>query len=186
MVQELLLSKRCVTVIGSSKIGLEGTEAGIAEKLGALLASGGFIVVTAGYQMEAVNRGAALAGGKTIGILAPVNDERKRVANPWLTDVIYTNDYFERLKMLLVSATIIALPGGIGTLAELFVAWNLCQIKFKFDKRCIILLGKLWSALIDVLVHFYHSLPHYKACVRIVETPEDAVAICIEQSKDVK
>lgn len=116
-----------VAVFGSSATRPDqpGYEEGV--ELGRLLAGDGHTVYTGGYAglMEAVSRGAFLAGGRVVGVVSSAVFPERTGPNGYLTESIDCATISERIHRL-VSGTdaAIALPGSIGTLTELLVAWN--------------------------------------------------------------
>jgi len=120
----------CVTVFGSARFGPETEHYQKAEKIGAAMAKLGFTVMTGGGPgiMEAANKGAYEAGGYSVGcsIILPVEQK----LNPYLHKWIYIPYFFVR-KVILIkySYAFIVMPGGIGTLDELFEALTLIQTK---------------------------------------------------------
>ncbi|MFZ3071111.1 MAG: LOG family protein [Anaerolineaceae bacterium] len=118
-------------------------------ELGRLLAQAGHTVMTGGYcgTMEAVSRGAADAGGKTIGVTCEEIDSwRPGGANPWVQVEISTPTLTKRLDYLTRQPdAMIALPGGIGTLCEITLALNLMAIASTPAKPCI-LIGPEWQS----------------------------------------
>lgn len=118
----------CVTVFGSARFGPEMDHYKDAEKIGAAMAKLGFTVMTGGGPgiMEAANKGAYEAGGYSVGcnIVLPVEQKQNAYLHKW----IYIPYFFVR-KVILVkySFAFIVMPGGIGTLDELFEALTLIQ-----------------------------------------------------------
>jgi len=141
-----------VTVFGSART-KEGHPAyELARKIGFELANMGFSVMTGGGGgiMEAANRGAKEAGGTSIGcnILLPMEQR----PNPYL-DIMITFKYFfvRKLMLLKYSYAFVVLPGGAGTMDELFETLTLIQTK-KIYNFPIILLGKeYFKPLMDFL-----------------------------------
>jgi uncharacterized protein (TIGR00730 family) len=118
----------CVTIFGSARFGPEMDHYKDAEKIGAAMAKLGFTVMTGGGPgiMEAANKGAYEAGGYSVGcnIVLPVEQKQNGYLHKW----IYIPYFFVR-KVILVkySFAFIVMPGGIGTLDELFEALTLIQ-----------------------------------------------------------
>lgn len=118
----------CVTIFGSARFGPEMDHYKDAERIGAAIAKLGFTVMTGGGPgiMEAANKGAYEAGGYSVGcnIVLPVEQKQ----NPYLHKWIYIPHFFVR-KVILVkySFAFIVMPGGMGTLDELFEALTLIQ-----------------------------------------------------------
>ena len=120
----------CVTIFGSARFGSETDHYKSAERIGAEIAKLGFTVMTGGGPgiMEAANKGAYEAGGYSVGINIVLPVEQK--PNPYLHKWIYIPYFFVR-KVILIkySYAFVVLPGGIGTLDELFEALTLIQNK---------------------------------------------------------
>jgi uncharacterized protein (TIGR00730 family) len=129
----------CVTVFGSARFGPETLHYQNAEKIGAALAKLGFTVMTGGGSgiMEAANKGAYEAGGYSVGsnIVLPIEQK----PNPYLHKWIYIPYFFIR-KVILIkySYAFIVMPGGIGTLDELFESLTLIQNKIIADFPVVI------------------------------------------------
>lgn len=118
-----------VAIYGSAAIAQDSDEAARAERLGRRLAEAGFRISNGGYTgvMEACSRGARAAGGVAIGVLCgPLATHFNRKPNIHLSETIDSCDLNERISTLMrISDAYVVLDGGIGTLAELFLAWNL-------------------------------------------------------------
>jgi uncharacterized protein (TIGR00730 family) len=129
----------CVTVFGSARFGSESNHYQNAEKIGAQLAQLGFTIMTGGGPgiMEAANKGAFESGGYSVGcnIVLPV----EQIPNPYLHKWIYIPYFFVR-KVILVkySYAFVVMPGGMGTLDELFEALTLIQTKMIADFPVVI------------------------------------------------
>lgn len=140
----------CVTVFGSARFTEDHPYYGLAREIGRRLAAAGATVMTGGGPgiMEAANRGAQEAGGYSIGSNIQLPQEQK--PNPYL-DRWVTFKYFFVRKVLLVkySYAFVVLPGGFGTLDELFEAATLVQTR-KIESFPIILVGTtFWQPLLD-------------------------------------
>ena len=142
----------CVTVFGSARVGQATNYYELARQMGAGLSRLGFTVMTGGGPglMEAANRGAREAGGRSVGcnILLPV----EQAPNPYLDTWLECRHFFVR-KILLVkySYAFVIMPGGIGTLDEFFEALTLIQTKKILDFP-VVLVGKTyWQPLVALL-----------------------------------
>ncbi len=142
------LSSRVITVFGGSIPDRETAVYQQAVHLGKLLADLGFTVQTGGYMglMEAVSRGAADAGGHVIGVTCDeIEQWRPEGPNPWIKEEHRFPTLRERLFFLIDSCeAAIALPGGIGTLAEIALMWTEFQIH-PTPLRPFILVGRGWE-----------------------------------------
>lgn len=143
-----------VCVFGSARIKPDSSEYEDGRALGSLLASKGYAVITGGGPgaMEAANRGAYEAGGTSIGIGIELPHEQG--INPYVNVGMQCHYFFTRKTMFMrYSDGLIVLPGGMGTLDELFEALTLVQTH-KTAGRAIVLFGsQYWSGLIDWLRH---------------------------------
>lgn len=142
----------CVTVFGSARFGESHPSYAVGRLVGARLARLGFTVMTGGGPglMEAANRGAQEAGGRSVGCNIELPFEQK--PNPYL-DRWVTCRYFFVRKVLLFkySYAFIALPGGLGTLDELAEALTLIQTG-KIANFPVVLIGAAyWQPLRDML-----------------------------------
>jgi hypothetical protein len=142
----------CVTVFGSARFTEEHRYYRLAREVGHALADLGFTVMTGGGPgiMEAANRGARDAGGRSIGVNIVLPQEQK--PNPYL-DRMVTFRYFFVRKVMLVkySYAFVALPGGYGTLDEIFEAATLIQTG-KIKDFAIVLVGReYWQPLLDLV-----------------------------------
>jgi uncharacterized protein (TIGR00730 family) len=115
--------------------------------LGQILAQAGYTVITGGYigTMEAVSRGAAESGGHVIGATCDEIEHWRPVkANKWVIEEVHFHSMRERLHYLIETcAGALALPGGIGTLAEIAVMWSHLQTGV-LTNRALILIGDKW------------------------------------------
>lgn len=144
------MSERVAAVFGSSRIGPGDPEYQVAERLGRLLAEAGWTVATGGHDgaMAAVSRGAREAGAHVVGVTMP--GPQGRSPNAWVAEERPADDLFARLRMLLDADAWIAVAGGVGTLAEIAVAWNLMQ-NAHVAPRPLIVVGAGWRTVIDAL-----------------------------------
>jgi uncharacterized protein (TIGR00730 family) len=141
---------RAVTVFGSARTPRDHPEYQLGRELGAALAEAGFAAITGGGpgSMEAVNRGCSEAGGLSIGLGIELPFEQG--LNPWVDLGVNFRYFFTRKTMFIKYAqAFICLPGGFGTLDELFEALTLVQT-MKVTKFPVVLFGKsYWGGLHD-------------------------------------
>ncbi|MEU0883065.1 TIGR00730 family Rossman fold protein [Lentzea sp. NPDC005914] len=139
-----------VTVFGSARTGRDHPEYQLGRDLGKALAEAGFAAITGGGPgaMEAVNRGCSEAGGFSIGLGIELPFEQG--LNPWVDLGVNFRYFFVRKTMFIkYSQAFICLPGGFGTLDELFEALTLVQTK-KVTKFPVVLFGtSYWQGLYD-------------------------------------
>jgi uncharacterized protein (TIGR00730 family) len=151
--EELSQVERAVTVFGSARTRPGDPDYCRAEELGRALAQAGYTVITGGGpgDMEAVSKGAYEAGGRTVGVCIELPHEEK--PNPYLTQVVSFRYFFVRKVMFVkYSKAFVILPGGFGTLDELFEALTLVQTR-KMAAAPVILTGDhgFWDGLLSWL-----------------------------------
>ena len=138
-----------IAVFGSARTQADHPSYDLAETLGGKLVDAGFAVITGGGPgaMEAANRGASEAGGVSVGLGIELPWESG--LNDWADIGINFRYFFARKTMFVkYSQGFIVLPGGLGTLDELFEALTLVQTK-KVTRFPIVLVGSdYWSGLI--------------------------------------
>lgn len=120
-------------------------------RLGRLLAQSGYILLNGGYigTMEALSRGATEAGGHVIGVTCDEIEAWRPVkANPWVNEEWHYHSLQERIFALIKNCdACLALPGGVGTLAEIMLTWNLLLTSI-IPPRPLILIGAGWKSTI--------------------------------------
>lgn len=172
----------CVSIFGSARTKPENPYYQYAEKIGHLLTEKGFGVITGGGPgiMEAGNKGAKKGQGKSVGLGIELPFEAG--LNPYVDfDKGIEFDYFFIRKVMFVkySQGFIVMPGGLGTMDELFEALTLIQTH-KIGRFPIVLFGsKFWKGLIDWLKDTLLKEGNISEkdfnLFRIVDTPEEAV-----------
>jgi uncharacterized protein (TIGR00730 family) len=141
---------RAVTVFGSARTPRDHIDYAMGRALGTALAEAGFAVITGGGPgvMEAANKGCSEAGGFSVGLGIELPFEQG--LNDWVDLGINFRYFFARKTMFVkYSQAFVCLPGGFGTLDELFEALTLVQTK-KVTKFPVVLLGsEYWGGLYD-------------------------------------
>lgn len=141
-----------VTIFGSARTSEDELAYKQARELSGKLANDGFTVVTGGGAgiMEAANRGAYEAGGKSVGLNISLPHEQ--VLNDYTTESMAFRYFFARKVMLVYAASaLVVFPGGFGTMDEMFEAITLVQTG-KMPSVPIILVGtKFWKPLDDFI-----------------------------------
>jgi uncharacterized protein (TIGR00730 family) len=131
----------CVTVFGSARFHEGHPYYALARALGGRLAEEGYVVMTGGGPgiMEAANRGAKEAGGVSLGCNIRLPKEQK--PNPYLDDFVELEHFFVRKVMLVkYSSAFVVMPGGFGTLDEVFEVVTLIQTG-KLDRFPVVSMG---------------------------------------------
>ena len=142
----------CVTVFGSARFREEHRFYDMARRLGALLARDGFTVMTGGGPgvMEAANRGAKEAGGRSIGcnIELPHEQQPNAYLDRWVT---FRHFFVRKVMLVKYSYGYIAMPGGFGTLDEMTEAATLIQTG-KISHFPLVLMGvDFWKPLLEFM-----------------------------------
>lgn len=142
----------CISVFGSARTKPDNPYYEMGVRVSELLAEGGYGVITGGGPgiMEAGNKGAQKGGGKSVGLNIDLPFEQNH--NPYIDQEHNLEfDYFFVRKVMFVKYAqgFVALPGGFGTLDELFETLTLIQTK-KINKRPVVLIGReYWTGLVD-------------------------------------
>ena len=141
-----------IAVFGSARTPADHPDRAVAETVGRRLVEEGFAVITGGGPgaMEAANKGASEAGGISVGLGIELPFEAG--LNPWVDRGINFRYFFARKTMFVkYSQGFVVLPGGLGTLDELFEALTLVQTR-KVTSFPVVLLGTdYWRGLVDWL-----------------------------------
>jgi uncharacterized protein (TIGR00730 family) len=139
-----------VSVFGSSRTPVDHPDYALGSRLGAALARAGYAVITGGGPgcMEAVNRGAQQAGGLSVGLGIELPFEQR--LNEWVDVGVSFRYFFARKTMFIKYAqAFVVLPGGFGTMDELFEALTLVQTG-KVTSFPVVLMGSAyWQGLLD-------------------------------------
>ena len=173
---------KTITVFGGSLPKPDSPAYQDAFRLGSLLAESGYTVQTGGYigTMEAVSRGAAEQGGHVVGVTCDEIESWRPVApNRWIKEEKRRSTLRERLYVLIDECDgAIALPGGIGTLAEVALTWSQLQIH-PTDQKPLILIGNGWG---ETMGKFKSELGEYihdadQSRIKTVRDVDSAVII---------
>jgi uncharacterized protein (TIGR00730 family) len=175
----------CVTVFGSARCGEDHPYYAVGRALGRRLAGLGFTVMTGGGPglMAAANRGAREAGGRSVGCNIRLPAEQQ--PNAYL-DRSVTCEYFFVRKVLLFkySYAFVALPGGVGTMDELFEALTLIQTR-KIESFPVVLVGRTyWRPLMELLDQMVaeHTVDAADLKLLVVTDDLDTVVAHIERN----
>jgi uncharacterized protein (TIGR00730 family) len=174
-----------VSVFGSARTPAEHPDYAAGLALGGALARAGFAVITGGGPgtMEAVNRGASEAGGVSVGLGIELPFEQ--ALNDWVDIGVNFRYFFARKTMFVKYAqAFVIMPGGFGTLDEMFEALTLVQTQ-KVTRFPVILFGSAyWRGLIDwfrdtVLANGKINAPDVDL-VHVTDDVDDAVSVIVE------
>ncbi len=141
-----------VSVFGSARTDPEHPWYALGVEVGRRIAEAGFPVITGGGPglMQAANRGAASVGGRSIGLTIDLPHEEK--PNPYADTIVPFEHFFVRKTVFVrYSCSFVALPGGFGTLDELFEALTLIQTGKLHDFPVILVGTAFWAPVVDWL-----------------------------------
>lgn len=175
----------CVSIFGSARTKSDQKYYKLAERIAKKIVDNGYGVITGGGPgiMEAGNKGAHLGGGTSVGLNIELPFEQHD--NPYIdNDKSLDFDYFFVRKVMFVkySQGFVVMPGGFGTLDELFEAVTLIQTH-KIDKFPIILVGRdFWGGLVDWIQNtLLDSFNNISApdidLVQVVDTEDEVIQI---------
>ena len=179
---------RGVAVFGSARSRPGDRDYQLAYDVGHAVAKAGYPVITGGGpgDMEGANKGARDAGGESIGVCIDLSNEKP---NPYVTRSLSFRYFFVRKVMFVkYSLAFVILPGGFGTLDELFEAVTLVQTS-KTDPFPVILAGDdgYWDGLVDwiqkTVVARGMVSPHEAGILRRAETPAEVLALLAESKR---
>jgi uncharacterized protein (TIGR00730 family) len=166
-----------VSVFGSARSKAGSPECATAERLGGALARAGYAVITGGGPgvMEAANKGASEAGGLAVGLGIELPFEQG--INDWVDIGIHFRYFFARKTMFVKYAqAFVVLPGGFGTMDELFEALTLVQTR-KVTRFPVVLMGvDYWRGLLDWMEQAMSATGKIG--------PEDLDLICVTDDVD--
>ena len=175
----------CVSIFGSARTKPDNKYYQLAERIAQKIVDNGYGVITGGGPgiMEAGNKGAHLAGGTSVGLNIELPFEQHD--NPYIdSDKNLDFDYFFVRKVMFVkySQGFVVMPGGFGTLDEMFEAITLIQTN-KIEKFPIILVGtEFWSGLFDwvretLLAKFGNISEKDLDLINLVDTEDEVIEI---------
>jgi uncharacterized protein (TIGR00730 family) len=176
-----------VTIFGSARVPRDHWVYAAVRDLARELAEMGCGIVTGGGPglMEAANAGVALAGSeaqkRSIGIRVDLPFEQE--VNPFVTETYEHSTFFSRLHhFVLVSDAFVVVPGGIGTVLELAMIWQLLQVR-KLHQTPLILIGRMWADFVAwgrqyfLRPEFGLANPEDLAIPHCVDTAQEAIAL---------
>ena len=175
------MNEKIISVFGTGRARAGEPAYELAYKLGKSLAEAGFIIANGGYggTMSAAAKGAAEAGGETIGVTC--TSFKRSKPNEYISREIVTTSLDERLDTLIkLGQGYVVLPGGTGTLLELAKVWELKNKGFLRENKPIILVGEFWKPLVDLISTDDSESGRY---IRQVDQPQQAVTLVIAEAQ---
>src|SRR6478672_3797832 len=176
-----------VTIFGSARAAPGTFVYGEVKRVAAALAEMGCDIITGGGPglMQAANEGAASANApernRSVGIRVELPFEQE--VNPFVEQAFEHKTFFSRLHhFVLTSDAYVVTPGGVGTVLELMLVWQLLQVKHVHDAP-LILVGKMWEELVDwakknlLNPELNLANPEDMAIPRCVNTADEAIAV---------
>lgn len=145
-------SEKIVSIFGSGKVNEESESFKLAEEVGYAIAEHGYTIANGGYNgtMLASAKGAARANGNIIGVICSALTKSR--ANAYVTEEVFSHSLDQRVKLLIDMAdAYVVLPGATGTLLELASIWELKNKGFLPKDKPIIIVGRFWQPLIDLI-----------------------------------
>lgn len=170
----------CITVFGSARYKEDHPYYKLAQEMGAAIAKMGFTVLTGGGPgiMEAANRGARDVGGRSVGCNIKLPFEQD--ANPYVDRSVTMNHFFVRKTLLLkYSYGYVIMPGGFGTMDEMFEALTLIQTGKIHNFPMVIMGGDYWrdlKELIEGMIVGGTISPEDLNLIKYTDSVEEAVA----------
>jgi uncharacterized protein (TIGR00730 family) len=142
-----------VTIFGSARVPKDSWVFNEVKRLAEVLSGMGCDIVTGGGPglMQAANEGAAGAGkgGRSSSMGIRVDLPFEQEVNPFVEEAFEHRTFFTRLhQFVLMSDAFVVVPGGIGTALETFMVWQLLQVRHLDDGTPLILIGKMYDALV--------------------------------------
>ena len=183
--ESLEITQPAVTVFGSARFDESSRYYQLARQVGRELAQAGYAVITGGGPgiMEAANRGAKEAGGMSVGCNINLPQEQK--PNAYVDHFVQFDHFFVRKVMLVkYSSAFIVLPGGFGTLDEVFETLTLIQTR-KIERFPVVLMGsafwaRLRAFLKESLLAERTIDPRDIELFHVTDSPEEAVSIVVK------
>ncbi len=171
---------KIITAFGSSRITPKDARFQDVEVLSEKIAQLGWSGLVGGHQgmMAAFSHGMVKGGGKVTGITLEVFPTPP---NNTLTEEKRASDFFERMQMLIEQAqAYIVLPGGLGTLAEFAMTWDLLAIRI-LEQRPLIVYGVCWKPLIETMqAQLVMSVDHGFESLICCETHDEVLAALVK------
>ncbi len=174
------MSNDVIAVFGSSRVPPESQDYQDAVAIGKVLAEAGYTVMTGGYAgiMEAASKGANEAGGHVIGVTsAQIQAIRPIPPNQWVKEEINYDKLADRLDYLIRQAAgYVVMPGGVGTLNELVLAWEYMRVK-ELTIKPLVCYGAVWERTLTAFIDDAYIPPHHKDMVQVATRVVDVLPL---------
>lgn len=170
-------SQKLITAFGSSRISEDDERFSDAQNLSARIARAGWSGLVGGHQgmMAAFSRGIREGGGEVAGVTLEVFPTPP---NNTLSEEKRASHFFERMQILIEEPhAYLVLPGGLGTLAELAMTWDLLAIKI-LEPRPLILYGDCWQPLMATIKEqLVMSVDHGFECIHYCKDVDEVLEV---------
>jgi uncharacterized protein (TIGR00730 family) len=170
----------CVTIFGSARTPRDHKYYQLAYDTAKYAALNNYGVISGGGPgiMEAANKGATEAGGKSIGLNISLPFEQ--VPNPYIKELLNFRHFFCRKVMFLkYTSAVIVLPGGFGTMDEMFETLTLIQTQKAEDLPLILMGSDYWRGLLEWLEHSMQAIDYISAgdlkLIKLIDEPQEAI-----------
>jgi hypothetical protein len=170
----------CVTVFGSARFKEGDAYYALTREMGKRLAEVGFTVMTGGGPglMEAANRGAKDAGGRSVGcnIELPKEQQPNAYLDHW---ILFRHFYVRKVMLVKYSYAFVAMPGGFGTLDEIFETITLIQTRKIKDFPVILMPSEFWTPILNAFRERLLARGTIDAAdfglLNVIDSPDEAV-----------
>ncbi len=167
-------------MFGSGNIQSFSSDYELAYKISRLLSIEGYAIMSGGYSgvMDAVSKGAFEANGHPIGITSKQLEIKESIQpNQWIKEEVKCDTLNERLQYIVHHGDgFIVMPGGVGTLAELALTWNLMQID-EIRTSPIVCVGPVWHSALSSMLESNYILGKDKKFIYLAENAEQVLQI---------
>lgn len=167
-----------IAVYGSSSVQPQEADYIESYQVGRALGLAKYTVMTGGYKgvMEAASRGAAEVDAIVVGVTSlPIESMRRTRPNQWVGKIVPYDTLRDRLIHLVLRADgYVIMPGGIGTLNELILAWELMRVR-EIPPRPLVCYGNYWEEILEPLRHSPYVPAENWEMVSFVHTPEEVI-----------
>jgi len=173
-----------VTIFGSARVPRDSWVFAEVKRLAKTLSEMGCDIVTGGGPglMQAANEGAAEAGagGRSHSLGVRIDLPFEQDVNPFVEQAFEHRTFFTRLhQFVLMSDAFVVVPGGVGTALEMFMIWQLLQVRHLDDRTPLILIGKMYASLVE-WARDYMLRPEFP-----LANPEDMnIPICLNTADE--
>ncbi len=174
------MDTRLVAVFGSASIPQDSVDYATAYAVGQALGRAGFGVMSGGYAgvMGAVSKGANEVGAAVVGVTCGTIEAISGAqVNPWVTQHVHYATLTERLHHLITKAdAYVLLPGGLGTLTELMLTWELMRLH-ELPRRPVVCLGEHWLIMLAAIQATPYVRSQDWGLLHVVDSPADILPV---------